>query len=251
MFLGLKDCWEFCVSKRPRIKCGGIRTGGHRGCEAAEAEAGEDTEAAQRAIEQECLPWECSWGDGGYCNVKPKIQYLAAIQLGLKGDTKKQVMTIYVKRRPRIKCGAEAKAGEDTEAVQRAIEQDLKVIQRNKVMTIYVKRRYRLPLRSLTTLYVAFPHNDGANRKLDSTCEDKGKMIVTEPEITAITDLRPIFCNKRIEAVVYSKWTSKHVHTQQPMKYCCILMDKQSYQNTFALSSSTTIFDFPSFHQKS
>nr|GEX49553.1 hypothetical protein [Tanacetum cinerariifolium] len=56
----------------------------------AEAEAGEDTEAAQRAIEQECLPWECSWGDGGYCNVKPKIQYLAAIQLGLKGDTKKQ-----------------------------------------------------------------------------------------------------------------------------------------------------------------
>nr|GEX49554.1 nucleic acid-binding, OB-fold protein [Tanacetum cinerariifolium] len=76
-------------------------------------------------------------------------------------------------------------------------------------------------------------------------------MIVTEPEITAISDLRPIFCNKRIEAVVYSKWTSKHVHTQQPMKYCCILMDKQSYQNTFALSSSTTSFDFPSFHQKS
>ncbi|GJS74982.1 zinc finger BED domain-containing protein RICESLEEPER 2 [Tanacetum coccineum] len=34
--------------------------GGRRqnGCKAAEAEAGEDTEAAQRAIEQECLPWE-------------------------------------------------------------------------------------------------------------------------------------------------------------------------------------------------
>ncbi|GKB87687.1 hypothetical protein Tco_0959959 [Tanacetum coccineum] len=32
--------------------------------------------------------------------------------------------------------------------------------------------------------------------KLDSTREGKGKMIVTEPEITVISDLRPIFCNK-------------------------------------------------------
>ncbi|GJY35260.1 hypothetical protein Tco_0420638 [Tanacetum coccineum] len=59
------------------------------------------------------------------------------------------------------------------------------------------------------------------------TREDKGKMIIAEPEITAISDLRPIHCNKTIEAVVYRKWTSKHVHTQQPMKYCCILMEKQ------------------------
>nr|GEU30627.1 zinc knuckle CX2CX4HX4C [Tanacetum cinerariifolium] len=39
--------------------------------------------------------------------------------------------------------------------------------------------------------------------KLDSTHKDKGKMIITEPEITAMSDLRPIHCNKIIEAVVY------------------------------------------------
>nr|GEX30627.1 nucleic acid-binding, OB-fold protein [Tanacetum cinerariifolium] len=63
--------------------------------------------------------------------------------------------------------------------------------------------------------------------KIDNTREDKGKQIIAEPEIIAISDLRPIHCNKTIEAVVYRKWTSKHVHTQQPIKYCCILMDKQ------------------------
>nr|GEV27545.1 hypothetical protein [Tanacetum cinerariifolium] len=34
-------------------------------------------------------------------------------------------------------------------------------------------------------------------------------------------------CNKAIQAVVYRKWTSKHVHTQQLIKYYCIFMDKQ------------------------
>ncbi|GJU93701.1 hypothetical protein Tco_1318457 [Tanacetum coccineum] len=51
------------------------------------------------------------------------------------------------------------------------------------------------------------------------TYEDKCKMIITEPEITAISDLKPIHCNKTIEAVVYHKWTSKHVHDRQPMKF--------------------------------
>ncbi|GJU46738.1 hypothetical protein Tco_1204004 [Tanacetum coccineum] len=39
--------------------------------------------------------------------------------------------------------------------------------------------------------------------KLDSTREDKGKMIIAEAEMTAISDLRPIHCNKTIEAVAY------------------------------------------------
>nr|GEW07596.1 hypothetical protein [Tanacetum cinerariifolium] len=42
-----------------------------------------------------------------------------------------------------------------------------------------------------------------ANGKLDSTREDKGNMIITEAEMTAISDLRPIHCNKTIEAVAY------------------------------------------------
>ncbi|GKD30499.1 hypothetical protein Tco_1241277, partial [Tanacetum coccineum] len=37
--------------------------------------------------------------------------------------------------------------------------------------------------------------------KLDSTRKDKGKMLIVEPEITAMSDLRPIHCNKTIEAV--------------------------------------------------
>ncbi|GKB30292.1 DNA helicase [Tanacetum coccineum] len=60
-----------------------------------------------------------------------------------------------------------------------------------------------------------------------STAEEKGKMIVTKPDVTIIADLNPMDTNKTIEAVVYRKWSSKHVQTQQPMKYCCILLDKQ------------------------
>nr|GEZ79714.1 hypothetical protein [Tanacetum cinerariifolium] len=60
-----------------------------------------------------------------------------------------------------------------------------------------------------------------------STLEEKGKMILTKPNVTLIADLKPMDTNKTIEAVVYRKWTSKHVQTQQPMKYCCILLDKQ------------------------
>ncbi|GKB21555.1 hypothetical protein Tco_0855478, partial [Tanacetum coccineum] len=83
----------------------------------------------------------------------------------------------------------------------------------------YLSRYYIRPLDANRTMAIT--------SKLDSTREDKDEMIIAEPEITAISDLRPIHCNKTIEAVVYRKWTSKHVHTQQPMKYCCILMDKQ------------------------
>ncbi|GJU11397.1 hypothetical protein Tco_1133793 [Tanacetum coccineum] len=64
--------------------------------------------------------------------------------------------------------------------------------------------------------------------KTNSTHEEKGKMIMTEPEITAIADLGFTHCNKTIEAVVYRKWTSRHVYTRQPIKFCCILIDKQA-----------------------
>ncbi|GJW40219.1 nucleic acid-binding, OB-fold protein, partial [Tanacetum coccineum] len=60
-----------------------------------------------------------------------------------------------------------------------------------------------------------------------STREEKGKMVMTEPDVTIIADLKPADTNKTIEAIVYRKWTSKHIHTQQPIKYCCILLDKQ------------------------
>nr|GEX70653.1 hypothetical protein [Tanacetum cinerariifolium] len=60
-----------------------------------------------------------------------------------------------------------------------------------------------------------------------STSEEMGKMIMTKPNVTIIADLKPMDTNKTIEAVVYRKWTSKHVQTHQPMKYCCILLDKQ------------------------
>nr|GEU90872.1 hypothetical protein [Tanacetum cinerariifolium] len=68
--------------------------------------------------------------------------------------------------------------------------------------------------------------SDGDNSKTNGTREEKGKMIMTEPEITAIVDLRSTHCNKTIKAVVYRKWTSRHVYTRQPIKYC-ILIDKQ------------------------
>ncbi|GKB86709.1 nucleic acid-binding, OB-fold protein [Tanacetum coccineum] len=51
----------------------------------------------------------------------------------------------------------------------------------------------------------------------------KGKMIAIEPEVSDIAALKPGDSNKIIEAIVYRKNTQ----TQQPIRFCCILMDKQ------------------------
>ncbi|GKA41560.1 nucleic acid-binding, OB-fold protein [Tanacetum coccineum] len=64
----------------------------------------------------------------------------------------------------------------------------------------------------------------------DSKREEKGKMVLTEPEITNIADLSSTDSNKIIEAIVYRKWISKHYQTRQPTKFCCILLDKQGTQ---------------------
>ncbi|GJS51633.1 DNA helicase [Tanacetum coccineum] len=83
-----------------------------------------------------------------------------------------------------------------------------------------------------TLSFVGLPlHRSMATTSISkSTAEEKGKMIVTKPDVTIIADLNPMDTNKTIEAVVYRKWSSKHVQTQQPMKYCCILLDKQLLQ---------------------
>nr|GEV08926.1 helitron helicase-like domain-containing protein [Tanacetum cinerariifolium] len=62
------------------------------------------------------------------------------------------------------------------------------------------------------------PHNMAAT---------KGKMIAIEPKVSNIVGLNPGDSNKIIEAIVYRKWVSKHIQTQQPIRFCCILMDKQ------------------------
>ncbi|GJX61955.1 hypothetical protein Tco_0294855, partial [Tanacetum coccineum] len=54
--------------------------------------------------------------------------------------------------------------------------------------------------------------------KLDSTREDKGKMIIAEPEITAISDLRPIHCNKTIEAVTNNPITKNYIKQGTPIQ---------------------------------
>nr|GEW56295.1 RNA-directed DNA polymerase, eukaryota, reverse transcriptase zinc-binding domain protein [Tanacetum cinerariifolium] len=36
----------------------------------------------------------------------------------------------------------------------------------------------------------------------------------------------PLYCNKTSKVIVYRKWTSLHIHTRLPIKFCCILMDK-------------------------
>ncbi|GKC02225.1 DNA helicase [Tanacetum coccineum] len=69
--------------------------------------------------------------------------------------------------------------------------------------------------------------NMATTSNINKAREDKGKMIIAEPEITNIVDLRPIHSNKIIEAIVYRKWTYKHIHTRQPTKYSCMLIDEQ------------------------
>nr|GEX20415.1 hypothetical protein [Tanacetum cinerariifolium] len=59
---------------------------------------------------------------------------------------------------------------------------------------------------------------------IEKAREDKGRMVIAELEVTNITDLRPIHSNKTVEATVYRKWTSKHIHTRHPTKYCCFQM---------------------------
>ncbi|GJU82777.1 DNA helicase [Tanacetum coccineum] len=63
--------------------------------------------------------------------------------------------------------------------------------------------------------------------KMDPSREDKGKMIIAEPEITKVADLKSTDSNKIIEVFIYHKWVSKHNQTQQPTKFCCMLLERQ------------------------
>ncbi|GJY70385.1 hypothetical protein Tco_0474088 [Tanacetum coccineum] len=63
------------------------------------------------------------------------------------------------------------------------------------------------------------PRNMATTSNPDTLHEDKGKMVIAEPEITNIADLSPTHSDKTIEVIVYRKWTSKHIHTRQPIKY--------------------------------
>ncbi|GKC73958.1 nucleic acid-binding, OB-fold protein, partial [Tanacetum coccineum] len=61
----------------------------------------------------------------------------------------------------------------------------------------------------------------------DTVAASKGKMIAVEPEIADIASLKPTDSNKTIEVIVYRKWLSKYVQTRQPIRFCCMLIDKQ------------------------
>nr|GEW38755.1 protein chromatin remodeling 4 [Tanacetum cinerariifolium] len=73
--------------------------------------------------------------------------------------------------------------------------------------------------------------------KIKKAHEDKCRMVIAEPEVTNIADLRPIHSNKTIEATEYRKCTSKHIHTRQPTKYCCMLIDKQQEKRKMVASA--------------
>ncbi|GKD05147.1 DNA helicase, partial [Tanacetum coccineum] len=61
----------------------------------------------------------------------------------------------------------------------------------------------------------------------DTVAASKGKMIVVKPQVSDIASLKPVDSNKIIEVIVYRKWVSKYVHTRQPIRFCCILIDRQ------------------------
>ncbi|GJX23884.1 DNA helicase [Tanacetum coccineum] len=61
----------------------------------------------------------------------------------------------------------------------------------------------------------------------DTAAAAKGKMVAIEPEISHVISLKPTDYNKTIEVIVYRKWVSEHVVTRQPIKFCCMLIDKQ------------------------
>ncbi|GJU24311.1 nucleic acid-binding, OB-fold protein, partial [Tanacetum coccineum] len=63
----------------------------------------------------------------------------------------------------------------------------------------------------------------------DTSQQDRGKMILMEPNITYILELSTTNYDKTIEAIVYRKWTSKTTKTRTPTKFCCILIDKEGY----------------------
>nr|GEY46292.1 DNA helicase [Tanacetum cinerariifolium] len=49
---------------------------------------------------------------------------------------------------------------------------------------------------------------------LDAIAVSKGKMVAVEPQVSNIASLKPA-------------WVSKYVHTRQPIRFCCILLDRQ------------------------
>nr|GEU78418.1 DNA helicase [Tanacetum cinerariifolium] len=93
---------------------------------------------------------------------------------------------------------------------------------------IAVERYQLLPIQMART---SDPHNMAAT---------KGKIITNEPKVSDIVGLNPGDSNKIIEAIVYHKWVSKHIQTQQPIRMCCILMDKQGTPNQANMDAKDT-----------
>ncbi|GKB17478.1 RNA-directed DNA polymerase, eukaryota [Tanacetum coccineum] len=68
----------------------------------------------------------------------------------------------------------------------------------------------------------------------NTVSENKGKMIIMEPDIVSVASLSPTHYNKTIEAIVYRKWTSKRVSNCNGRNgltdYCCSLVCHSTLQ---------------------
>ncbi|GJX09284.1 hypothetical protein Tco_0199143 [Tanacetum coccineum] len=56
---------------------------------------------------------------------------------------------------------------------------------------------------------------------------DEGKIILSEPEIISLQDIKPTHTKKTIEVRVYRKWIARNVKTKDPSNFCCILLEKE------------------------
>ncbi|GKA12140.1 DNA helicase [Tanacetum coccineum] len=77
----------------------------------------------------------------------------------------------------------------------------------------------------------------------DTAIASKGKLIAIEPKVSDIASLKPTYCNKIIELIVYRKWVSK---CQQLSNTIPVLnidnqryqdLEQEKYQNRFPLAT--------------
>lgn len=66
----------------------------------------------------------------------------------------------------------------------------------------------------------------GGESRPSAEVKDTGKMVVIDPDVVDVTDIKPTDSNKILEFKVYRKWTSRNVPDLNPTGLCFILLDK-------------------------
>ncbi|GJZ77077.1 hypothetical protein Tco_0641749, partial [Tanacetum coccineum] len=79
----------------------------------------------------------------------------------------------------------------------------------------------------LDSVSIATTHRTMAEASEIQSKADKGKIMLSEPEIVSLRDIKLTHTKKTIKVRVYRKWIARNVKTKDPSNFGCILLDKE------------------------